>query len=444
MHSKIFMDKTIPVSIFWFRRDLRLHDNAGLYHALRSGLPVLPLFIFDTTILGKLPDRDDARVTFIYRSLLELNSELENHGSSLVIKHGKPLDVWELLTEDFNIKAVFTNNDYEPYATQRDAEVSLLLAKKNISFSSFKDHVIFEKSEIVKEDGQPYSVYSAYQRKWYEKIRSFHLKSYPTEKYYNKFSHIRPVIQPSLEEIGFTENKLTFPDKEYLGVLKNYSKTRDIPSIPGTSEIGVHLRFGTLSIRDLARNGITQEYRTWLNELIWRDFYAMILWHFPHTAQSSFKKNYDEIRWRNNEDEFRAWCQGKTGYPLVDAGMRQLNSTGWMHNRLRMITASFLTKHLLIDWRWGEAYFARLLLDYDMASNVGGWQWAASSGNDAVPYFRIFNPILQTKKFDPALVYIKKWVPEFAGSLNYPRPIVDHAFARQRAIAEFKRALTPK
>ncbi|RXF68365.1 cryptochrome/photolyase family protein [Arcticibacter tournemirensis] len=433
------------VNLFWFRRDLRLHDNAGLYHALKAGLPVLPLFIFDRNILDKLQDKDDARVTFIFDALEALNKELVSYGSSLVVKYNFPERAWEELTGEFNIQQVFTNNDYEPYALERDAGVLKLLAEKSIPLLSFKDHVIFEKDEVKKDDKQPYTVFSAYKRKWHEILKpQQHFSPYPTESYFHNFHHCQPLEIPGLKAIGFQRSSITFPSKHYEHLIANYKETRDIPGIEGTTKIGIHLRFGTLNIRDLARSAYAQPDDTWLSELIWRDFYAMILWHFPTTTTHSFKKEFDNINWRNNEKEFLCWCEGKTGYPIVDAGMRQLNESGWMHNRVRMITASFLTKHLLIDWRWGEAYFARKLLDYDMASNIGGWQWAAGSGNDAVPYFRVFNPELQTKKFDPQFKYIKKWVPEVGDPFTYPQPIVEHTFARQRALTEFRKALASK
>lgn len=430
------------LNIFWFRRDLRISDNAGLYYALKAGLPVLPVFIFDRNILDQLPHKDDSRVTFIHRSLQDLNEELETHGSSLYILNSTPQAAFEELVKEFDISLVFTNSDYEPYARQRDQQIETFLGNKKIGFSSFKDQVIFEKDEILKDDKKPYTVFSAYRRKWMEKLNpDFHFRSYPTEKYGSALIQNTSFKLPKLEDLGFSQSNLEFPDKKYRQVLAGYKKARDFPAVRGTSEISVHLRFGTLSIRQAAREGLEYSPDTWLSELMWRDFYAMIIWHFPYSANSSFKPEYNKIRWRNNEDEFKAWCEGKTGYPIVDAGMRQLNTTGWMHNRVRMIVASFLCKHLLIDWRWGEAYFAEKLIDYDLASNVGGWQWAAGTGNDAAPYFRVFNPELQTKKFDPELQYIKKWVAEFDAPFKYPRPIVDHKFARERVLKAYKEAL---
>lgn len=430
------------VNIFWFRRDLRFHDNAGLYHALKAGLPVLPVFIFDCNILDKLEDKNDSRVTFIHNALIDLNDELKKYGSSLLIKHNTAESAWNSLLIEFEIKNVFTNRDYEPYATDRDTGLKLAFDKQGIGFHTYKDQVIFEKSEVVKDDGKPYTVFTPYKRKWLANLKpGFHFKSYSTENYTKNLYQNTTFNIPDLHSIGFERSGLLFPDKEYKSIIGDYNKTRDFPAIEGTSRLSVHLRFGTISIREISRDAIKAKEQTWLSELIWRDFYAMILWHFPQTETQAFKPEYDKINWRNNEIEFKAWCEGKTGYPIVDAGMRQLNETGWMHNRVRMITASFLTKHLLIDWRWGEAYFARKLIDYDMASNVGGWQWAASSGNDAVPYFRIFNPYLQTQRFDLKLQYIKRWVPEFSDPFIYQKPIVEHNAARERALKEFKLAL---
>ncbi|WP_256008985.1 cryptochrome/photolyase family protein [Desertivirga xinjiangensis] len=430
------------VSLFWFRRDLRLDDNAGLYHALKSEWPVMPLFIFDQLILSKLEDKDDARVSYIYEAIDRLNADLRMLGSSLLVKHSTPALAWQEILAEFNVRAVFTNNDYEPYGRSRDQEISALLKSHEIPFYSFKDHLIFEKDEIIKENNSPYTVFTPYKRKWLEKLNDeFHFKAYSCNRYHNNFSQDESRNIPSLKDLGFTTSSLTFPLQDYKEIIEKYKETRDFPAVAGTTLIGVHLRFGTISIRQAARAAFQAHDKTWLSELIWRDFYAMILWHFPYSAHSSFKKLFDKIIWRNNEQEFEAWCTGTTGYPIVDAGMRQLNATGWMHNRVRMITASFLCKHLLIDWRWGEAYFARKLIDYDQASNVGGWQWAAGTGNDAAPYFRVFSPDLQTKRFDPHLEYIRKWIPEFDEPFSYPQPIVEHRFARERALEAYKRAL---
>jgi deoxyribodipyrimidine photo-lyase len=435
------MDKQTPVSIFWFRRDLRLNDNAGLYHALKRGYPVLPVFIFDRTILDELEDKDDARVTFIYQTITALDNELRGYGSSLLVLHDKPLNAWETLLKNHNITAVYANHDYEPAANARDQTVAQLLKGRNISFNTCKDQVIFEKDEVIKDDGKPYTVYTPYQRKWYQTLTPFYLRPYPTHEYFTGFLKTPPLANPSLKEIGFEKSALNFPAIAFKNIIPDYAEKRNFPAIKGTTHIGLHLRFGTVSIRELAGTANTFAQKTWLNELVWREFYMMILHHFPQTTDHSFRPEYDRIAWINDEAQFAAWCNGNTGYPLVDAGMRELNATGYMHNRVRMVTASFLTKDLLIDWRWGERYFARKLLDYELASNVGGWQWAAGSGTDAAPYFRIFNPDTQLKNFDPQLAYIKKWVPEYADFSKYPQPIVDHSFARERCLKVFKAAL---
>ncbi|MFN3952549.1 MAG: cryptochrome/photolyase family protein [Thermaurantimonas sp.] len=431
------------IAVHWFRRDLRLEDNAALHKALTSGLPVLGLFIFDRNILDKLSDKTDRRVNFIYQEVKRIKTELEEKGSTLLVKYGFPSEVWKDLVEEWNIGLVSANRDYEPYARSRDVSVYEFLTSKGIRFLGAKDHVIFEKDEILKDNGQPYTVYTPYSRRWKEKVNDFYLKSYPTETYFKNFYQTSPVTIPTLEEMGFRQISYEYPSRSIdLPILKNYHTTREFPALTGTSRLGVHLRFGTLSIRKLARVAFATNEK-YLNELIWRDFYQMILHHYPHIPDKAFKPEYDRIEWENNEEHFAAWCEGRTGYPIVDAGMRELNTTGFMHNRVRMIVSSFLTKHLLIDWRWGERYFAAKLLDYEMGSNVGGWQWAAGSGNDAAPYFRIFNPALQTEKFDKNQLYIKKWVPEYK-SPKYPKPIVDHTFARNRAIQRFKAALEKK
>jgi len=435
------MDKKSPVAVFWFRRDLRLDDNAGLYHALKSGFPVLPVFIFDKEILGRLDDKDDARVTYIYKTIEELDKQLQHHGSSLLVLYDKPEDVWNTLLKDYAITAVYTNHDYEPYAKVRDAAIGTLLKKHDIAFNTYKDQVIFEKGEVVKDDGKPYTVYTPYNRKWYQTLTPFYLKAYPNKKYFKNFLKTAAFHIPTLKQMSFEKSDREFPEIYYKDFIPDYAEKRNFPAVKGTTHIGLHLRFGTVSIRELARTANTFNEKTWLNELIWREFYMMILYHFPKTADHAFRPEYDRIKWVNDEDQFAAWCNGETGFLLVDAGMRELNATGYMHNRVRMVAASFLSKHLLIDWRWGERYFAHKLLDYEMASNVGGWQWAAGSGTDAAPYFRIFNPELQLKKFDPELVYIKKWVPEYADFSKYPKPIIDHAFARERCLKVFKEAL---
>lgn len=435
------MDNNTPISIFWFRRDLRLEDNAGLYHALKGDHPVLPLFIFDREILDQLEDKDDARVTFIYQTIEDINKELGKYGSTLLVLHEKAEHAWDHILKTYNVAAVYTNHDYEPYAKKRDKAIAEKLKTHNISFKTYKDQVIFEKDEVVKSDGSPYTVYTPYQRKWYETLTPFYLKAYPTKAYLKKIFKTDALPVPSLKEMGFEKSDLPIPGKDYESAIKDYAEKRDFPGVHGTSHIGLHLRFGTVSIRELAYTANGFQEKTWLNELIWREFYMMILDHFPKTMDHAFRPEYDRIQWVNDEKQFKAWCDGETGFPLVDAGMRELNATGYMHNRVRMVVASFLTKDLLIDWRWGERYFARKLLDYEMASNVGGWQWSAGCGKDAAPYFRIFNPDSQLKKFDPDLIYIKKWVPEYADFSKYPKPIIDHAFARDRCLKAFKAAL---
>ncbi|MDR3678968.1 MAG: deoxyribodipyrimidine photo-lyase [Flavipsychrobacter sp.] len=428
------------ISIFWFRRDLRLADNAGLYHALRSGSPVLPVFIFDTAILDDLKDKKDKRVDFIYRTLDAMHSRLKEMGSGLHVHYGTVTDCYKQLLQTYTISSVYTNHDYEPYAQKRDEQIAALLSTHNIPFHTFKDQVIFEKDEVVKDNKEPYTVYTPYSRRWKERLTDFYLKPYPTQKYFKNFLQYKPVPIPELTAMGFqkTDLRLTPPRLDE-HIAATYDKTRDYPATHGTTRLGIHLRFGTISIRALVTQAKALN-ATLLNELIWREFYQAILWHFPHVVGQSFKKDYDNIQWRNNEKEFAAWCSGETGFPIVDAGMRELNATGYMHNRVRMITASFLTKDLLIDWRWGEAYFAEKLLDYDLAANNGGWQWAAGSGCDAAPYFRVFNPTLQTEKFDPKLEYVKHWVPEY-DTLTY-KPIVDHKAARERCLKVYKAALS--
>lgn len=433
------MDKAINVC--WFRRDLRLHDNAALYYALKSGEPVLPLFIFDRNILDLLEDKKDSRVEFIYHTIGKLQSALHNKKSAMEVVYGRPDEVFEDLLKKYRIANVFTNHDYEPYATERDTQVRKLLADAKVQFHTYKDQVIFEKDEIVKDDGQPYVVFTPYSRKWKASLNTFYTQAYPVEKYSRNFFKTDPLPLPTLQSMGFTPGDLEFPPDDFpVDIIKKYKLQRDYPGIEGTSRLGMHLRFGTISVRELARSA-QQLSDVYLNELIWREFYQMILWHFPGLGKGrAFRKEYEHIKWRNNEAEFERWCQGNTGYPLVDAGMRQLNATGFMHNRVRMVTASFLAKHLLIDWRWGEAYFASKLLDFDLASNNGGWQWAAGSGCDAAPYFRVFNPLLQAKKFDAKGTYIREWVPEL-DSFDYPQPIVDHDVARKRCLEVYGKAL---
>jgi deoxyribodipyrimidine photo-lyase len=432
------------VTIFWFRRDLRLNDNTGLYHALKTAYPVLPLFIFDRNILDKLDDKADRRVEFIHSALGDMLDQLKKGGSSLKVCYGHPLEIINRLLSEYTVTGVFTNNDYEPYANERDGSVKKLLAAEGIPFHSYKDQVIFEKDEVLKDDGKPYAVFTPYSRKWKALLNDFYLSAYPVKKYRGNFFKWQAEPGPSLSSMGFRAVGKPFPSKLMkAGLLAEYKEQRDFPGLSGTSHLGLHLRFGTCSIRELAREARSQS-ETFLNELIWRDFYHMVLWHFPGVGKGkSFKPAYDHIKWRNNEKEFEKWCAGQTGYPIVDAGMRELNETGFMHNRVRMIVASFLAKHLLIDWRWGEAYFAEKLLDFDLAANNGGWQWAAGSGCDAAPYFRVFNPWLQTKKFDPALKYIRQWVPEWE-DLGYPAPIVEHEPARRRALEVYGKAVKGK
>lgn len=437
----------MSIAIHWFRRDLRLHDNAAFYHALKSGFQVLPIFIFDKNILDDLKEgnhlQEDKRLLFIYNKIIELKYQLNNLGSEIRIYYGHPEEVWKEIISEFDVSHVFTNHDYEPYAIDRDEQVKTLLMEKGIGFSSYKDQCIFERNEVIKDDGKPYTVFTPYSRKWKAKLNDFYLKSYPCNKYY-KFlinSNLVNKSVPSLESMGFANLSIDFPPIHVPdAILKQYKENRDTPGINGTSKLGVHLRFGTISIRELARTAFENGYETFLNELIWRDFYMMILSHFPHVVTGAFRPEYDIIPWNNNEEDFEKWCQGKTGYPIVDAGIRELVNTGFMHNRVRMIVASFLTKHLLIDWRKGEAFFAKYLLDFELASNNGGWQWAAGSGCDAAPYFRVFNPHLQTQKFDSKGIYIKKWVPEI-NSFEYPKEIIEHSIARQRALDTYSKAL---
>lgn len=421
------------VSFFWFRRDLRLEDNMGLYHALQAEFPVIPLFIFDHSILDSLP-KEDARVTFIYDSLSEINLELKSIKSSFLIKEGKTQEVWQALIEEFDVKKVFFNKDYEPYAIQRDEAICQSLDNNNIISYSFKDQVIFEEKEITKADGLPYTVYTPYKNKWLEKFHQLKpFREYDTTELYGNF-YKSNFDFPSLEQIGFVRSSIVV--KPYtLHNLVNYQDTRDFPAVDATSYLSPHLRFGTVSIRKIV-NFAVKTNATFLSELIWREFFMQILYHFPKVVTHNFKSAYDGIQWRNDAEDFKRWCEGKTGYPMVDAGMRQLNETGYMHNRVRMVVASFLCKHLLIQWQWGEAYFAEKLLDYDLSANVGNWQWAAGTGCDAAPYFRVFNPDIQLKKFDEKGIYIRKWIPEF--DLGYEAPMIDHAFARDRAIATYK------
>lgn len=429
------------VNIMWFRRDLRLHDNAALYHALKAGLPVVPVFIFDKNILDDLEEKKDRRVEFIHQVLHELQEELEKHKSSLKVFYDKPVNTFRQLFDEYDIDNVFANEDFEQYAMERDEAISVMCIKHNATLKMYKDQVIFSKNDVLKDDQTPYTVFTPYSKKWKTSLTDFYLKSYPVERYTDNFLKQIPHLTPSLQSMGFEKTGEAFPSKSFdKSLIEDYGKTRDYPGIKGTSHLGVHLRFGTISIRELVRFAMKHS-EVFLNELVWREFYQMILSQFEHVRKyQSFRKEYDHVKWRNNEKEFEAWCNGQTGYPIVDAGMRELNATGFMHNRVRMITASFLTKHLLIDWRWGESYFAKKLLDYDFASNNGGWQWAAGSGCDAAPYFRVFNPTLQTQKFDKDMRYIRKWVPEL-DELSYPLPIVDHDTARKKALETYAEAV---
>ena len=429
------------IVVFWFRRDLRLFDNHALFEALKNNKQVLPIFIFDTEILNRLENKTDRRLDFIHQALLNIKQTLNNLGSDLRCYHTTPIEAFKLLTQEYLITAVYANSDYEPYATERDEVIQKFLSEKKIQFRSFKDQCIFEKNEIVKDDNTPYTVFTPYSKKWKKKLQESDYTSHLNENYFQNFSKsdIRPMI--SLNALGFNKTDITFSKNITVSnlLLSKYKDQRDFPAIDGTSKLSVYLRFGVISIRQLVAQSISVS-ETWLNELIWREFYMMILWHFPHVVNSSFKKKYDSISWRNNEKEFEKWCQGKTGFPIVDAGMRELNNTGFMHNRVRMIVSSFLVKDLLIDWRWGEAYFAQKLNDFDLSANNGGWQWAAGSGCDAAPYFRIFNPTEQQKKFDPQLTYIKKLVPEF-GTSKYIEPMVNHQTARIKTLQVYKNAL---
>lgn len=425
------------IAIFWFRRDLRFDDNIGLLNALDSKYVVLPIFIFDTDILQNLNNKSDARVHFIYDQILRLKNKLEDKGSSLLILHDSPKSAFKKLIKTYDVKKVFANRDYEPYAISRDQYLSGIFKSEDIEFNLFKDHLIFEGNEITKQDGTPFKVFTPYKKVWLEKFDQLEDIEMNSPIAFENFIKIDPITIPAIQSLGFEPSPIKIPPANpSLKTIREYDQKRDFPALNGTSKLGVHFRFGTISIREKAILA-KQTNATWLNELIWREFYSSIMQNFPYVVHSSFRKKYDLIPWRNNEAEFQKWCLGLTGYPLVDAGMRELNQTGYMHNRVRMVVASFLTKHLLIDWRWGEAYFAEKLLDFELASNNGGWQWAAGTGTDAQPYFRVFNPESQAAKFDPKMEYIKKWIPEY-GTPSYLEPIVEHKSARIRAIETYK------
>jgi len=428
-------------ALFWHRRDLRINDNKGLFEALKQNEIVHPIFIFDKSILDKLPNNDQ-RILFIYQEIESLKKSYQNLGSDLWVYYGEPSEIIPKIAQELNCSSVYFNNDYEPYALQRDQEIQVSLNNIKIEFIGNKDHVIFEKNEVLKDDEKPYTIFTPYSRKWKANLKEEDLREYSIEKHTgNLVQKQQEEALITLEEMGFESKVLhDFPDRIAKNeILKNYHLSRNFPAVKGTSKLSLHLRFGTISIRKLALIAREQN-ETYLNELIWRDFYQMIIFHFPKSAENSFKAQYDKIIWEKNEAHFDSWCTGKTGYPIVDAGMRELNATGFMHNRVRMVVASFLTKHLLLDWRLGAAYFAEKLLDFELASNTGGWQWAAGCGCDAAPYFRVFNPQAQQEKFDKSFEYIKKWVPEY-GTSSYPEPIIEHKFARERILQRFKSAL---
>lgn len=432
-----------PMNIFWFRRDLRLNDNHGLYRALKDGGNVQPVFIFDTNILTKLEDKDDRRVTFLFDQVASLDQQLRSYGSSLMVLHGDPLQVFRKLIKDHAIKEVYTNHDHEPYALERDQTIHDFLVENGSAFHTFKDQTLFERDEVLKNDGKPYTVFTPYSKQWKMRMTA---EGVPVHKSENELDGLWKGAQQkmvSLQQLGFDRAVYSVASTEpEPSLLKAYAKDRNTPSVQGTSRIGVHLRFGTVSVREMVHLAEANS-QTWLNELIWREFFMQILWHFPHVERNAFRPAYDAIQWRDDEAGFARWCEGRTGYPLVDAGMRELRATGFMHNRVRMVVASFLCKHLLIDWRWGEAWFARWLMDYELSSNNGNWQWAAGCGCDAAPYFRVFNPTLQLERFDPKWKYVLKWAPEY-GELTLPMPIVDHKAARERAISVYKAALTTR
>ncbi|MFN8789840.1 MAG: cryptochrome/photolyase family protein [Bdellovibrionales bacterium] len=428
--------------LFWFRRDLRLYDNEGLAYALSHFERVVPVFIFDTEILSRLGDKKDLRVQFIHQTLLEMKKELAQHGSDLRIEVGRPVEVFQKLHQELDFAGVLCNHDYEPYPRQRDEAVRKWAQSAGVEFQSFKDQVIFEQSEILTDAKKPYTVYTPYKKKWLSQFKSDDARERRVKGLESHFARLTQSKAPTLSDVGFQESDFPYPGKRIAKpILSTYARTRDFPYLAdGTTHLGLHLRFGTISVRESVRAALEAKSDVWLSELIWREFFMQILWHFPQVVKQSFRPEYDQVEWRKSSEDFERWCEGQTGYPLVDAGMRELNATGYMHNRVRMVTASFLCKHLLIHWSKGERYFAAKLLDYDLASNNGNWQWAAGTGCDAAPYFRIFNPQSQQEKFDPDLTYVRKWVPEY-GTSRYAEPMVDHAFARERCLAAFKKAL---
>lgn len=430
----------MKTSIFWFRRDLRIADNHAFYNALTSTEKILPLFIFDAHILEKLP-RNDARITFIHEQITSLKKVFQENGSDFLVLHGTPETLFPKVLQEYNIKNIYTNTDYEPYAQERDEKIKNIIENNGGNFFSYKDQVIFEKNEVLKKDNRPYTIFTPYSKIWKARLEEIGIQHYKSEDFLKNLVPIsQPLLFPSFAEIGFEQSNIPIPSKKYeLNSIRSYDKTRDIPSINGTSRLGIHLRFGTISVRETVILAMIHN-AVFLSELIWREFYMQILWHFPHIVNKSFKPKYENIVWENNTNHFEKWRNGQTGYPMVDAGMRELNATGYMHNRVRMVTASFLCKHLLIDWRWGEKYFAEKLLDFDLSANNGGWQWSAGTGCDAAPYFRVFNPESQQKKFDPEFSYIKKWVPEF-GTFDYSKPLIEHKSARNRAIERYKKGL---